>query len=294
MANVQEIRTHIKSVEETKKITNAMYLISSNNLRKAKKHLNDVAPYFRGIEFTIADILHRSPHMAGEYLDCRLQISQQNRKIGLIVITADKGLAGAYNHSILKLANSIFNERKNCKIFPIGQVGRAWFRERGIPYDLEFDYSAQDPTSHRAREISQFFADQFHAEKLDEVWCVYTEMVTALNLKPRAVKLLPLQRDTFPWEPRGRLIEMQEAAYVPSQEAVLSALVPGYLQVMILSMLVESYCSEQQARMTSMDSSTKSATDLLQKLNLEYNRARQAAITQEITEVTGGAQAGRQ
>lgn len=294
MANVQEIRTHIKSVQETKKITNAMYLISSNNLRKAKKHLNDVAPYFRGIEFTISDILHRSPNMKDVYLDRRPQIPDQQRKIGLIVITADKGLAGAYNHSVLKLAASIIQKTPGCQLFPIGQMGRAWFRERQIAYDSEFDYSAQDPTSHRAREISQFFVDKFRNGDLDEVWCVYTEMVTALKLEPCAVKLLPLQRDTFPWEPRGRLIEMQEVTYVPSQEAVLSALVPGYLQGMLLSMLVESYCSEQQARMSSMDSSTKSATDLLQKLNLEYNRARQAAITQEINEVTGGAQAGRQ
>ncbi len=294
MANVQEIRTHIKSVQETKKITNAMYLISSNNLRKAKKHLNDVAPYFRSIELTISDILHRSPEMTGIYLDCRAQIPQKQRKIGLMVITADKGLAGAYNHSVLKMATAIVDKTPCCRLYLTGQMGRAWFRERQVPYDPEFDYSAQDPTSHRAREISQFFVDKFQNGELDEVWCVYTEMVTALKLEPRAVKLLPLQRDTFPWKPRESRKEMQEVTYVPSQEAVLSALVPGYLQGMILSMLVESYCSEQQARMSSMDSSTKSATDLLQKLSLEYNRARQAAITQEITEVTSGAQAGRQ
>jgi len=294
MANVQEIRTHIKSVQETQKITNAMYLISSNNLRKAKKQLNDVAPYFDRIENTISDILHRSPEISGVYLDARPQIPQEERKVGYMVVTADKGLAGAYNHNILKLASGVIGNTPSYRLYLVGQMGRAWFRDRNIPIEQEFEYTAQNPTAHRAREISQFLIDGFRRGELDEVWVIYTELVTAFRMEARAVKLLPLDRDTFPWNPRPGFGGHQPVTYVPSQEAVLSALVPGYVQGMVFSTLVESYCSEQQSRMSAMDSSTKSASDLLRKLNLEYNRARQAAITQEINEVTGGAQAGRQ
>jgi len=286
---------HMKSVQETKKITNAMYLISSNNLRKARHQLSEVAPYFHSIESTISDILHRSPEMHGPFFDNRPQITDGSRKVGLIVITADKGLAGAYNHNVLKLAGSLLEQTPGYRIYPVGQMCRAWIRDRDLSYEPEFDYTAQEPTAHRAREISQYFVKKFLDGELDEVWGVYTEMVSAMKLEPKALKLLPLERDTFPWEPRSNSFgASQTVTYVPSQEAVLSALVPGYAQGMLFSMLVESYCSEQQARMSSMDSSTKSAGDLLRRLNLEYNRARQAAITQEINEVTGGAQAGRQ
>jgi F-type H+-transporting ATPase subunit gamma len=291
MAGIQEIRMHIRSVQETRKITNAMYLISSNNLRKARKQLTDVKPYFEKVETTITDILHRSPELPHAFLDPRAG-SPGDRKVGYMVITGDKGLAGAYNHNILKLAEKVLAETPRCRLFLVGQVGVAWFRERNLPMEREFEYTAQNPNLHRAREISRFLVEEFRQERLDELQVIYTEMVTPLTLEPRAVKLLPLDRNVFPWKPSGTTGGNRTVRYVPSETAVLSALVPYYVTGMIFSMLVESFCSEQQARMSAMDASTKNAGDLLRQLNLEYNRARQAAITQEITEVVGGAQAG--
>ncbi|MCI2106582.1 MAG: ATP synthase F1 subunit gamma [Intestinimonas sp.] len=291
MANMQEIRAHIRSVQETRKITNAMYLISSNHLQKARKQLNDVKPYFETVESTITDILHRSPDLPHPYLDSRTKPRPQNRTVGYVVITGDKGLAGAYNRNVLKLAESAAAAAPNCRLFLVGQVGVAWFREQNVPIEREFEYSAQNPNLHRAREIGRFLVEEFRQKRLDELQVIYTEMVTPLKLEPKTVKLLPLDRNVFPWKPRsgeGR----QPVNYVPSEAAVLSALAPHYVTGMIFSTLVESFCSEQQARMSAMDASTKAAGDLLRQLSLSYNRARQAAITQEITEVVGGAQAG--
>ena len=293
MASMQEIRSHIHSVQETRKITNAMYLISSNNLRKARKQLNDVKPYFQRIENTISDILHRSPEMMHPYLDPRFRANPEKGSVGYVVITGDKGLAGAYNHNVLKLAEAAVAEKPNCRLFVVGQVGVSWFRERKIPVQ-EFEFSAQNPTMHRAREIGAFLTEEYREERLDALYAIYTEMVTPLTLEARTVKLLPLDRDTFPWKPDGRSKYIHTVTYVPSEAAVLMALVPRYVNGMVFSLLVESFCSEQQARMTAMDNSTKNAADLIRQLNLQYNRARQAAITQEITEVVGGAQASSQ
>ena len=138
MAGMKEIRTHIKSVEETLKITNAMYLIASSNVRKAKKQLIHVGPYFHKIESTIADILYHSPEIEHRFFDQRRQIPPDRRKVGYVIITSDKGMAGAYNHNILKLAEQEIARVSNPVLLVVGQVGRAYFAGRGVPVDEEF------------------------------------------------------------------------------------------------------------------------------------------------------------
>ena len=292
MASIKEIRTHIKSVEQTLKITNAMYLISSSNLRKARKQLNDVEPYFQKIELTISDILHHSPEIHHPFFDKRPGIPPEKRKTGFIVVTADKGLAGAYNHNILKLAEEKMAKKPNFSLFVVGQAGRSYFQERGIPIDVEFLYTAQDPSTHRAREIAELMMMDLYLDgKLDEVYILFTKMVNSFQMEPTVHKLLPLDPDVFPEFEANRDSSNRDVTYVPSVRAVMNRLVPGYIKGDIFGALVESYCSEQNARMTAMKSSSDNARAMLQTLNLSYNRARQSAITQEITEVVGGAQA---
>ena len=291
MASIKEIRTHIKSVEQTLKITNAMYLISSSNLRKARKQLNDVEPYFQKIETTISDILHHSPQIAHPFFDKRPDVPAEKRKVGYIVVTGDKGLAGAYNHNILKLAEEKLSTAANPSLFVVGQVGRSYFQEHGIPIDVEFLYTAQNPTVARARDISELIMDLYLNRQLDEVYVLFTKMVTSFQMEPTVQKLLPLDPDEFPEYEENRDKYNRDVTYVPSVKAVMDRLVPGYLKGDLFGTLVESYCSEQNARMTAMKSSSDNARSMLQNLNLSYNRARQAAITQEITEVVGGAQA---
>ena len=291
MASIKEIRTHIKSVEQTLKITNAMYLISSSNLRKARKQLTDVEPYFMKIEATISDILHHSPEISHVFFDKRPGVQPEDRKIGYIVITGDKGLAGAYNHNILKLAEQKMSESAHTSLFVVGQVGRSYFQEHGVPIDMEFLYTAQDPNMGRARDMAELMLDLYLEERLDEVYIIFTKMVNSFQMEPTIHKLLPLDPDVFPEYDKNRDTYNRDVVYVPSVKAVMDRLVPGYVKGDIFGALVESYCSEQNSRMTAMKSSSDNARAMLQTLNLSYNRARQAAITQEITEVVGGAQA---
>ena len=190
MAGIKEIRTRIDSVQQTLKITNAMYLISSSKLRKARQQLNNVQPYFLKISSTIADILHHSPEIEHIYFDKRPEVKR--RKSGYIVITGDKGLAGAYNHNVLRLAEKHLAQEDDPTLFLIGQMGRAYFAERDIRVDGEFMFTVQDPTIARARDIADIFIRLFREGQLDDVYVVYTEMVTPMRLEPRVQKLLPL------------------------------------------------------------------------------------------------------
>ena len=291
MESIKEIRTHIDSVQQTLKITNAMYLISSSKLRKARRQLTDVQPYFEKITRTISDILHRTAGVDHVYFDTR---PGHPHKVGYIVITGDKGLAGAYNHNVLRLVEEEMAKVEDPTLFLIGQAGRNYFQHKGVNIDGEFMYTAQDPTVYRAREIGDTFIELFRKGHLDEVYVVYTEMVTPMQMEPKMVKLLPLDRDAFPWTPRRSAdgSERHEVTYVPSPEHVLNHIVPSYLKGLLFGTLVESFCSEQNARMNAMDTATDNARSLLKELSLHYNRARQSAITQEITEIVGGAQPG--
>ena len=287
MTGMKEIRDHIKSVEQTLKITNAMYLISSASLRRARKQLNDVYPYFTKIYQSIADILRRSPELSHPYFDRRPHIPKEQRKIGYIILTGDKGLAGAYNHNVLQLAEERMKRTVYPKLFVMGHVGRSYFQEQGIPMEESFGFSVQDPTMAHARTISESMVDKFRKAELDEVHLIYTEMVTPLELRVRELRLLPLVRSDFPpiKEQKGFRRTME---YVPSVDAVLDNIVPGYVKGMLFGGLVESFCSEQNARMTAMQTANDNASDMLKKLSLSYNQARQTAITQEITEIVGG------
>ena len=291
MESIKEIRNHIDSVQQTLKITNAMYLISSSKLRKARRQLNDVQPYFEKVTRTISDILHRTEGVDHVYFDTR---PGRPHKVGYIVITGDKGLAGAYNHNVLRMVDEQLEKTEDSTLFLIGQAGRNYFSHKGVNIDGEFMYTAQDPTVYRAREIGDTFIELFRKGHLDEVYVVYTEMVTPMQMEPRMVKLLPLDREAFPWTPRRAAdgSERHVVTYVPSPEHVLNHIVPSYLKGLLFGTLVESFCSEQNARMNAMDTATDNARSLLKELSLHYNRARQSAITQEITEIVGGAQPG--
>ena len=290
MAGITEIRTRIDSVQQTLKITNAMYLISSSKLRKARQQLAHVQPFYERIRETIADILHRSDEMQHVYFDKREKVAEH--KVGYIVISGDKGLAGAYNHNILHLTEEQMAQHPNSMLFVVGQMGRSYFSGKNINLDRDFLFAAQDPTLSRADDICEVCIQNFRDETLDEIYVIYTEMVTPLRLETRIQKLLPLDIDSFSWAPKPgeEALGNRKVTYVPSQEQVLNHLVPGYVQGILFGALVESFCAEQNARMTAMDSSSTNAREMLKDLSLRYNRARQAAITQEITEIVGGAQ----
>ena len=289
MANMREIRNRIKGIQDIMKITNAMYLISSSKLKKARKTLLATEPFFVKLQETIHDILFYAPHMHQVYFERREEIPLEERKIGYLVITADKGLAGSYNHNVIKAAEEEMakHKSKNTMLFVIGQVGRQYFLRKGVTVDCEFLYTAQNPTMHRARDISETILKMFEERHLDDLYIVYTKMVTPIKSEPVVQKVLPLERRKFERRKAGA----PHAKFEPSAAAVMEQLVPNYMKGLIFGCMVESFSSEQNDRMIDMEAATKSAKEMLHDLDLMYNRARQGAITQEITEVAAGAKA---
>lgn len=297
MPNIREIRERIASIQQILKITNAMYLISSSKLKKARKALDSTEPYFYKLQETIESVLEHTPHTRQLFFDRRSDIPDEKRKKGYIVITADKGLCGSYNHNILRYAEKTLAEAPdidNCYLFVIGQVGRIYFQRRmnsggNAAVDGEFLYTTQNPTLYRAREIAERVIDKFEQHELDEVYVLYTDMINSNLQETRTVRLLPFERRHFGKAPDGTMKKLPKAAFLPSPEKVMEYLIPNYAKGIIYGAMVEAFCCEQHSRMTAMDAATNSAKEMIHDLSLMYNRARQAAITQEITEVCGGA-----
>jgi F-type H+-transporting ATPase subunit gamma len=292
MANMREIKIRIKSIKETRQITKAMKLISAAKLKKARQQLELTLPYFNKVKDTIADILMHSGNTENKYFDVKKDSGE--KKTGFIILTGDKGLAGGYNNNIIKLAESKMKQEPNPVLFVAGHMGRNYFIRKGHNVFTDFDYPVQSPTVYRAREIAEIILEQFKNGGLDEVYLVYTLMVSAIKLVPRTMKLLPLDLDALK-EDVGfseKEVKIDDLfSYEPSPKAVFDILIPKYVKGIIYGALVEAFTSEQSARMSAMDSATSNADDMLQSLNLFYNRARQAAITQEISEIVGGAAA---
>lgn len=298
MPNMREIRERIGSIQQILKITNAMYLMSSSKLKKARKSLECTEPYFYKLQSTIESVLEHTPHTRQLYFDKRKDIPEDKRKKGYIVITGDKGLCGSYNHNILKYTDQKLDEAAdldNCYLFVMGQVGRMYYQRRinsgkKASVDGEFLYTTQNPTLYRAHEIAELVLEKFENRELDEVYLIYTDMVNSNLQEPKTLRLLPFERKHLGKAADGTLKKLPKASFMPSPEEVMNYLIPQYAKGIIYGAMVEAFCCEQQSRMTAMDAATTSAKDMIKDLSLLYNRARQAAITQEITEVCGGAQ----
>ena len=288
MANTKEIQDRIKSINDTLKITNAMYMISSSKLKKSKKMLSDTEPYFFTLQSEMSRILRHLPDMNSIYFKTNAEIPERKRKAGYIVITADKGLAGSYNHNILKLAEEELEKRDDYKLFVLGELGRHYFEQKGINIDKQFHFVVQDPSLSRARRIAEDLLKLYHENQLDELYIIYTTMVNAMQEEAQVAQLLPLKKTDFKI-PVPIDIPLEGLALKPSAEEVMDHIVPNYVVGFVYGALVEAFSCEQNARMMAMEGATNSAKQMLKELDIEYNRARQAAITQEITEVIAGA-----
>ena len=276
MANTKEIQKRMKSIRDTMKITSAMYMISSAKLRSAKQKLEQTEPYFYALQGSISRFLRHIPEVQNRYFDQKKEIPEEEKRRGYIVITADKGLAGAYNHNVIKMAHELFTQGENNKLFVVGELGRQYF--------------VQNPSLHRARVIADHVMDLYAENELDEVYIIYTKMENSFSMNAEKMKLLPLVKEDF-LHPAPADIYQEEIRVESSMEAILEHVVPNYVTGYIYCALVESFASEHNSRMMAMQAATDSAKDMIQTLSIEYNRVRQAAITQQITEVSGGAKA---
>jgi F-type H+-transporting ATPase subunit gamma len=282
----------MKSIQDTMKITNAMYMISSTKLRKARTNLEETEPYFFTLQSMTARIIRHIPDVENELLNPRSEKAPEDRIKGIIVVTADKGLAGAYNHNVLKMAEEMVEANKYTKLFVVGEVGRQYFKSKNMKVAEHFHYTAQNPSLHRARFISETVIEQFKEGRLDEVHIIYTNMKNSMTTETETMQLLPFVREDFAVEEAHKAgIYQEEILFNPSPSAVLKNILPDCVMGYVYGALVESFCSEQNARMMAMEAANKSASEMIHDLSIEYNRVRQAMITQEITEVISGAKA---
>ncbi len=308
MANAKEIQNRMKSIQDTMKITKAMYMMSSMKMRKAKQQLENTEPFFEELKAQISSILLHFPDMRHQYFDNRLTDERETvKKKGIIVVTGDKGMAGAYNHNVIKETQELLKRVGESRLYVVGEMGRNSFRAQGLKVEKDFNFSPSRPSIHRARVIAELIVDLYKREELDEVYIVYTHMINSMQSQVEVEQFLPLKTHQFMKQELIEQVsegnnayedEMNEAddwfLFYPSPKKVLEKLVYNYITGYIYCTLVEGTASEENARMMAMRSATDNAEVMLTELSMQYNRIRQASITQEITEVIGGARALKQ
>jgi len=281
MANTREIKLRIRGVEGTKKITKAMKLIAASKLKKAREMHERTLPFFKHIQEVMADIMKSTPELQLVYFDQRKQ--KKKRTKAYIVISSDSGLNGGYNSNVIKEAVKII-DKENSVVFPIGNVVRNYMIKHGYNVSMDLGIERYSVTTITAADIAKHLLKMFKRGDIDELELIYTELETAMNFVPNSIKLLPLELKDFE---DGEM--KQNLEFEPSPEVVFERLTRQYLKGVLYGGMVESFVSEHFARMNAMDAATSNAEKVSKKLTLDYNRARQQAITQEISEIIGGA-----
>ena len=275
--STKEIKTRIRSMESTRQITKAMEMVASSKLRKAQNQAMASRPYFETLYETIQDIVSCGGDVNSPYMTVR-----KENKAAFVVISGDRGLAGGYNSNVLKLALAQ-SEGKDTVFLPIGKKGADYFKSHGQETMTENYTHAESVSVGDCFSVAKVLCKDFLKGELDAVYVVYTKFQSVLSQTPACLQLLPLQNE------EGKTSRKQ-ILYEPDSETVLNAIVPEYLGGLLYGALCESRASEQAARRTAMDSATQNAEEMIGELSLQFNRARQAAITQEITEIVAGSQ----
>lgn len=282
--NMKDIKRRIKSVESTMQITKAMELVASSKLRKAKEKADKARPYFNTLYDTMCEIQAENPDFLSRYAKKR-----GSKTVLLVVIAGDRGLAGGFNSNVLKLAQARINELKGeseVKIIAIGKKSAEYFTKRGFELTASYPGIAEGIKNRHAGEIAEKIVGLFVNGGADRVELFRTEYVSPLVQRAEYLPILPLDIKTE--ESRKA---KQIPIYEPSAGQVFDAIVPKYITGIIFGAVVDSFASEQAARRTAMESASDNASEMISGLSLMYNRARQASITQEITEIVSGASA---
>ena len=284
MKNLTDIKHRIKSISQTRQITKAMETISISRMRKALAVYESNLVFFDRIRSVMSDIITHSKDVSNVFMRSR----KGDRSI-FIVIASDKGLAGSYNNNVLVEAWKIIEKVENKYIIAIGQIAREFFQKRNIMVDIEFTYLTQDPEFADAVDIVENIVYLYKQDLVDQIYVVYTEMVNSSSIRPQIIKILPLEaqditKDIKIEEDKDEYY-YKELLYEPSADEVLEELVPQYLAGVLYGALVQSVASEHLSRMLAMSNATVNATKILEKLNLDYNRARQENITNQISEI---------
>ena len=276
--STKEIKNRIRSMESTKQITKAMEMVAASKLRRAQAQVLNSRPYFEILYSTINDIVDSNQDFSSQYLTAR-----PVKKAAFVVIAGDRGLAGGYNSNVLKLAQAEM-AGKEVTVLPVGKKAVDFFRSKNYELMTQSYAEAEDVSVGDCFSIAKLLCKEYRAGRIDEIHVAYTNFVSVLSQTPATLRLLPLIRQNTGREGSSTT----DIVYEPSSVEVFDAIVPEYLGGILYGALCESRAAEQAARRTAMDSATQNADEMIADLSLKFNRARQAAITQEITEIVAG------
>ncbi len=285
-AGTREYKRRIRSVQNTQQITKAMKMVSAAKLRRAQEAAEASRPYTETLQGTLARLAAVAYDVKHPLLENREEI----RKIGYVVITADRGLCGGYNSNLIRAANSAIEEdsrKLENGMIAVGRKARDFYRKRA-GLDAEFINLGDKISYADAREIGQYVINAYENKEIDEVYVVYAKFVNVLRQVPTVVKLLPIETPPAEQTVGEHVIDY---IYEPSAEEILLSLLPRYVGSLIYNAMLESKASEHGARMTAMGNATENAGEIIDSLTLAMNKARQAAITDEILDIVGGAEA---
>lgn len=291
--NVQDIKRRIKSVNSTKQITHAMELVASAKLRKSRELAEGRRPYFEAMIESMGRIVEKSGSTRNVFMNQR-----EVKKVAYIIITGDKGLAGGYNVNVAKLVEDHVANKEDAVIYAVGSRGRDHFRNRDYNIQGEYLGISERPNFFNAREVTAVVMEGFKNGEYDEVYIAYTKFVSTISQHASLMKLLPLSVEDLKPVKKAEVVEndgkskdLTVMLYEPEPEELLTYLIPNFVSSTVYGSMIESAASEQGARRTAMESATTNANEMIDALTLKFNRVRQAAITQEISEIVSGAEA---
>lgn len=288
MASMREIKRRRGSIQSTQQITKAMKLVATVKLQKARQRAENSKPYFQYMYRTVTSMLAKAGSIDHPYLT-----GGKSEKVGIVVITSNRGLAGGYNSNIAKLVQTCGIAKENVRLYTVGKKGADMLIRKG--YEVAGNYSdvIEEPTFEDARRLSGRLLQDFTNGEIGEIYVAYTEFKNTVVHIPKMVKLLPVDANAAV-EEDSQVSDVDKLTlmnFEPSEEEAIGLLVPKYVTSILYGAFVEAVASENGARMQAMDSATNNAEEIINDLELKYNRARQGAITQELTEIIAGADA---
>ncbi len=284
MASMRDIKRRRESIQSTGQITKAMKLVSTVKLQKAKGKAENTKPYFEHMYKAVNSMLRKSGNILHPYLQ-----SGSSEKKGIIMVTSNRGLAGGYNSNIIKMVMNSGISKEDAVIYAVGKKGRDALARRGYTIAGDYSEAMDEPVFNDATAIGRKVLEDFAEGKIGEIYLVYTEFKNTVTHIPTWLKLLPVVVSEEEEEDEADKLTLMN--YEPEAEEALDLIIPKYINSLIYGGLMQSFASENGARMQAMDSATTNAEEMISTLELSYNRARQGAITQELTEIIAGANA---
>lgn len=284
MASMREIKRRRGSIQSTQQITKAMKLVSTVKLQKARTRAENSKAYFEYMYQTVTSMLAKAGNIEHPYLQ-----KSESKNVGIVVVTSNRGLAGGYNANIARMIVDCGIEKESIRLYTVGRKGVESLARKG--YEITEDYSdvIDEPTYADARRIGERLLEDFSKGEIGEIYVAYTEFKNTVSHIPKLMKLLPVSAEDVVSEEKHEKEALMN--FEPEEEEAVSLLVPKYMTSILYGAFVEAVASENGARMQAMDSATNNAEEIIDDLELKYNRARQGAITQELTEIIAGAEA---